>query len=212
MTNALTTLSTLEQQITATTERLRPAGEDAVAKTLRSLQAAGLGLPSGMKPEDVTTVYSYALSGLSNDALNTAAKKLIRGEYPIERKAFIPTPPELAAIVRAEARQITDDLIRMKATAESMKPKTVEQVSEEGRERVRKMLRDFRADHRTAKEAQRGVVVEADESPEQIDRWDKIISTLKDRHDMTPEQIAYRNAVAKRVEASKAKHTEAAGT
>ena len=207
MTNALTTLSTLEQQITAVSGRLRPAGDDAVAKALRSLQAAGLGLPAGIEPKGVGMIYTYALGGLSHDALNIAVKKIIRGEYNINR-AFIPTPPELAAIVRAEAKVITDDLVRLKATAEAMRPAEPAKVSEEGKARIRKMLEEYRASHRLAKEAERGNVV-PEVTPEKIAMLSRIMA-LPDAKEITAEQMANRRAAAVLIERNSGNAEDAA--
>jgi hypothetical protein len=207
MTNALTTLSTLEQRITEVNERLAPAGDDAVAKAIRSLQVAGLGLPDGMDPKGVNMVYSYALAGLSDDALNIAVKKIIRGEYDINR-AFIPKPPELAAIVRAEARVITDDLVRLKATADAMRPAEQAKVSEEGKARIRKMLEEYRASHRLAKEAERGNVV-PEVTPERIDMLSRIMA-LPDAKEITAEQMANRRAAAALIERNSGNAEDAA--
>lgn len=189
----------MEQQITATQARLAPAAESDIAKVLVSLRSAGMGLPTGMKPEDVTTVYSYALSGLSTDALNIAAKKLIRGEYPIERKAFIPTPPELAAIVRAESRVISDDLVRLKDTAESMRGPEKPKVDEAAKARIREKLAQFRADHAAQKAASKTPVVEEEMTHEQVAYFRKI-QDLPDAPEITPEQMRHRNAIASRIE------------
>lgn len=197
----------MEQQITAVTARLAPAGEDAVAKALRSLQAAGLGLPSSIDPKEVGKVYSFALSGLSQDALVIAVKKLVRGEYNVNR-AFIPTPPELAAMVRAEAKTISDDLVRLKATAEAMRPPETVKVSEEGKARIRKMLEEYRASHRLAKEAERGNVV-PEVTPEKIAMLSRIME-LPDAKEITAEQMANRRAAAALIERNSGNAEDAA--
>lgn len=152
-------------------------------------------------------IYTYALGGLSHDALNIAVKKIIRGEYNINR-AFIPTPPELAAIVRAEAKVITDDLVRLKATAEAMRPEEPAKVSEEGKARIRKMLEEYRASHRLAKEAERGNVV-PEVTPERIDMLSRIMA-LPDAKEITAEQMANRRAAAALIERNSGNAEDAA--
>lgn len=144
-------------------------------------------------------VYSFALAGLSHDAIVIAVKRLIRGEYDIN-KAFIPTPPELAAIVRSEARAITDDLIRLKATAEAMRPKETAKVSDEGKARIRDMLANFRASHRMAKEAERGQVV-AEVTPEKAAMLRKILA-LPDAKEVSAEHIRNRQVAEKLIAAA----------
>jgi hypothetical protein len=114
-----------------------------VAKALRTLQTGGLALSANIKAKDMNTVYSYALSGLSSEALTIACKKLVRGEYDIERKSFIPLPPELAAMVRAEQRLISDDLARARATLDSLQPAPVVERSPEAQARVKALRLGF---------------------------------------------------------------------
>lgn len=200
MTTALATSSTLAAQITVVTDRLAPVGDDAIAKALRSLQTAGLGLPASVNPKDMNKVYSYALQGLSHEALMVAVRKLVRGEYDIDRKAFIPTPPELAAMVRSEARVITDDLVRLKQKAEAIrlqsKPSTTEGTARDpkARERVQALLGQFRASVAASKAQERGAVADDSVSPEMADMWAKIMD-LPDAKEVGIEQVQYRNAV-----------------
>lgn len=148
-------MSTLQQQITATAERLRPCGDDGVAKALKTLQTAGLALSSTIAPGDAQTVYSYALAGLSHEALTTACKKLIRGEYDIERKSFMPSPAELAAVVRAEQRRIAEDHARLRdtmASVELLRLGSAAKVAPEAKDRVRAMLAGFKSWHQSEKD------------------------------------------------------------
>lgn len=203
MTTALTTLSTLQQQITATAERLRPCGDDGVAKALKTLQTAGLALSSTIAPGDAQTVYSYALAGLSHEALTTTCKKLIRGEYNIDRKAFIPIPAELAAMVRAEQRLISEEHVRLRdtiASIELLRPDNGTPEDPEARARVRRMLEGFRSWHQTEKEKTRGYAPEMPPSPEEIERWQKIMS-LPDAKNLSAEQMAYRRKIEMDIDA-----------
>ncbi|UIJ95984.1 hypothetical protein Q1M62_20350 [Sinorhizobium meliloti] len=205
MTTALTTLSTLQQQITATAERLRPCGDDGVAKALKTLQTAGLALSSTIAPGDAQTVYSYALAGLSHEALTTACKKLIRGEYNIDRKAFIPIPSELAAMVRAEQRLISEEHVRLRDTIASIelsRPENGTPEDPEARARVRAMLAGFRSWHQAEKEKETGgYVPEIPPSPEEIERWKKIMD-LPDARSVSSEQMAYRRKIGMDIDAA----------
>ncbi|WEJ09957.1 hypothetical protein N0Q91_18915 [Sinorhizobium sp. K101] len=177
MTTALTTLSTLQQQITATAERLRPCGDDGVAKALKTLQTAGLALASTIAPGDAQTVYAYALSGLSHEALTIACKKLIRGEYNIDGKAFIPVPAEFASIVRSEQRLISEEHARLKDTVASIqlaRPEKGTANDPEARARVRTIIEEFRGWHKGQKENEaRGGTPAMPPSPEQLAMWEK---------------------------------------
>lgn len=192
MTTALVaTSSTLQQQITAIADKLRPCGEEGAAKAIRTLRTGGMGLPSTIKAEDVNKVYSYALSGLSSEALTIACKKLVRGEYDIERKSFIPLPPELAAMVRAEQRLISDDLARARATLDSLKPAPVEQRSPEAQARVRALRLDYLNRHQEHKE-RNGLAPVADEFNDEKAAYFERIMSLKDAPFVSAEQVAER--------------------
>jgi len=198
-----TTSSTLEQQITVGQARLAPAGDDAVAKSLRSLQAAGMGIKPSIAASEVNAVYSYALANLSGAALAIVVRKLIRGEYDIDRKQFVPVPPELAAMVRAEQRVIVDDLARARQTLEAIKGRTVD--PDEGtpqdpaaKERVKDLLAGFRQSHKSAKEAARGNYTTEEVSPEKAAMWSKIMD-LPDAKEISKEQEFYRTSVAKKI-------------
>ena len=210
MTNQLTTLSTLQQRITAIADRMAPAGDDGVAKALRTLQTGGLALSANIKPKDMNTVYSYALSGLSHDALTTVCKKLVRGEYDIDRKAFIPLPPEMAAMVRAEQRPIIDDLSRARAALASIQPETPVERSPEEQARVKALRLQFLNAHQDFKErnglAHTPTVETLDE--EKAAYFARILS-LKDAPTISPEQHAERSKRSAQI-ASVAKSEQAA--
>lgn len=151
MTNLPATLSTLEGEITALTERLKPATEDHVADAIGSLLASGLALPSAMDPKKAPAVYAFALANVSSSALKRAVTKLIRGEYDNVNRAFMPSAPELAALARGEAKIIMDDLARAKLKRDSMTPPTPEKKSPESIERVRALVADFTKGHDVSK-------------------------------------------------------------
>lgn len=143
MTNLPVALSTLQNEIIALTERLKPATEDHVSDAIGTLLAAGLVLPSAMDPEKAPTVYGYALAHVSSSGLKRVVSKLIRGEYDGINRAFIPAPPELAAMARTETKTIADDLARARLKLESMTPPPAEKKSPEQIARVRALVAEF---------------------------------------------------------------------
>ncbi|MDX1194713.1 hypothetical protein GOL96_25580 [Sinorhizobium medicae] len=169
------------------------------------MQTAGLALSSTIAPGDAQTVYSYALAGLSHEALTTACKKLIRGEYNIDRKAFIPIPSELAAMVRAEQRLVSEEHARLRDTIASIelsRPENGTTEDPEARARVRKMLEGFRSLHQGEKEKETGgYVPEMPPSPEEIERWKKIMD-LPDARSVSAEQMAYRRKIGMDIDAA----------
>ena len=122
MTNLPAQLSTLQNEISALTEKLSPLVDANVAEAIKSLLAAGLALPTAMNPDQAPAVYGFALKGSSIHGLKRSVAKIIRGEYKIH-KAFIPNPPELATLVRAETQSIVDDLGRAKSMLEAREAK-----------------------------------------------------------------------------------------
>lgn len=200
MTNLPATISSLNREIGALTEKLAPITEDQVSKGIRSLLSAGLSLPSGMQADKAPEIYEFALAGVPATGVQRAITKIIRGEYDINR-AFIPSPPELAAMARAETRSLRDDKIRLLERKKALEDAAPEPVSEEGRARIRGLLAKFRSQH-AAKKA----IALAPETPmteEQADYYRKIMA-LKDAAGVGPEQRAYRSVIARKVENSAA--------
>ncbi len=193
-------ISNLNREIGALTEQLQPAQPDNIARHLLSMRKAGMALPVGMKPEDLEPVYGYALSEVPAYGLRRAVEKIIKGEYDIER-GFIPRPPELAAMSRAEAKVVRDDLVRLRekmATLEDLKHKPA--AADEGaKARVRAILERFRAEHKAAKAQERGVVVHEPMTAEQAEYYAKI-NALKDAPNITAEQLAHRRKIGMELE------------
>lgn len=156
-----------------------------------------MALSQGMKPEDLETVYGYALSDVPAIGLKRAVEKIIKGEYNIEH-GFIPRPPELAAMARAEAKAIRDDLTRLREKERTLRDLQEQPppVSEEARARVRSILKKFRADHEAYRAEQRGNVVHEPMSEEKAEYWRKI-EAMKDSRFIDAEHIAFRNKIAK---------------
>lgn len=198
MTNLPATISTLNQQIGVLTEKLHPVTEEQVARSIKSLIASGLPLPSSMQPDKAPDIYGFALAGVPSYGLQKAIAKVIRGEYDINR-SFAPTPPELAAMARAEAKVIRDDKARLIERKEALEgPQTPPQVSEEAKERIRKALVGFR--QHVAASKGKGMAAEIPMSPEQAAYYQKIMS-LRDADGVGAEQLAYRTAISRKVDA-----------
>lgn len=152
MTTLPATRSTLQTEITALTERLKPATKDHIADAISSLLAAGLAIPSAMDPEKAPAVYAFALENIPSFALRRAVTKLVRGEYENVHRSFLPSAPELAALARGEAKTIADDLYRKKATLDALTPVVHEPKSPESIERVRALVAGFTKTHDVSEE------------------------------------------------------------
>lgn len=152
-------LSTLSREITALTERLAPANEAAVLRSLDAMQTAGMTMPQGIEPKKILAVYHYALSGVPGCGLAAATQKLIRGDYAANANVLlgtIPKPPVLAALAKAEALSMRAELARKRETIAALKPRDTGR-SEASRARVRARLEAFRRTHAAAKAAAQNV-------------------------------------------------------
>lgn len=199
MTNLPATLSTLNQQIAALNEKLVPVTGDHVARGIRSLLAAGLSLPSGMQADKAPEIYGYALAGVPAYGLQVAISKIIRGEYDINR-AFVPSAPELAAIARAEARVIREDKVRLTERASAMTIPKAEPVSEAGKQKIKSLLRGFRAKHSAAKSV--SSVPQEPMSDAKAEYYQKIME-LRDAPEMNREHAMFRNHISQEIETRK---------
>lgn len=208
MTNLPAVISTLNQQIGALTEKLKPVSEDHVSKAIRSLLAAGLALPSGMDVSKAPEIYSYALSGVPVFGVQKATAGIIRGEYDINR-GFVPTPPEFAAISRLEAKTVREDLARLRekhsTLEESTKPK--ERSDPEQLKRIREIYSSFKAAHAAAKVER--IIPTEPMSDERADYW-HAISELRDAPEVSAEQQAFRRRIAGEIEKNTPDMKEAA--
>lgn len=194
MSNSLTTLSTLQNEITDLQRKLSPAGDEVVAKALASLRTAGLRAPEGIPATDINKVYSFALSGLSGYALNKVVRRIIQGEFP-HITAFIPTPPELAHLTRNEQVRISEDLIRAKAKAEAMAPPERHTLSPEAKARMKALWDQFKWNHKAEKAKERGTLSpDLPLTPEREDELRRMLA-LKDAQNITAEQLAFRRHI-----------------
>ena len=148
-------LSTLSREITALTERLAPAGEAMVLRSLDAMQTAGMTVPQGIEPRKMLAIYHYALAGVPGCGLAAATQKLIRGDYAANANVLlgtIPKPPVLAALARAEALTMRAELARKRETVAALDSLNGGR-SEASRARVRARLEAFRQMHAAAKAA-----------------------------------------------------------
>ncbi len=183
----------MSREITALTERLTPASDDAILRSLDVMQTAGMTMPQGIDPRKLLSVYQYALSGVPACGLSAATQKLIRGDYAANANVLlgtIPKPPVLAALAKGEAAVTRAELARRRDLALALNPTaSAPERSPEIRERVRVRLRQFRAEHAAAK-AVRAMPGEA-AAVERAGALAQMIE-LADVPDVTAEQRAFR--------------------
>lgn len=210
MTNLPAVLSTLETQIGALTEKLAPATEDHISKAVRSLLAAGLALPSGMKVEKAPEIYAYALAGIPAFGVQKATGCIIRGEYEINR-GFVPTPPEFAAMARLESKSVREDLMRLREKQATLQEAATprEKTDEQQMARIRKLYAEFKAAHAESKVTDRFRQQIEEMTPEQAQYWETI-SAMRDAPSISEEQMAFRRKIGKEIEASKPDEQQAA--
>lgn len=108
--------STLQNEITALTEKLSAAGADEVAKCINALLDAGLMIPSAVSENEAIDLYRDALAETPIEGLRKAFLKLKRGGYS-KHVAFLPNPSELAALANAEAESLRSDRARISERA-----------------------------------------------------------------------------------------------
>lgn len=196
------TSSTLAVRITEAESQLRAPSTDEILVGLKWLLDAGIAYSVTLAPGEQSAAYLSILKGVPMCGLRRALTKFRNGEYENANYAFIPLPAELAAMARAEAKAERDDLVRLRDTKRTLDERSQEpaKVSEEGKARIRKMLEEYRASHRLAKEAERGNVV-PEVTPEKIAMLSRIMA-LPDAKEITAEQMANRRAAAALIERS----------
>lgn len=77
----------------------KPASLAEISDALQVLFDA-LPFQRGAKTDNVAAAYLESLRGLSAEAINAGVRKFLRGECEGVSPRFVPTPPELAQIVR----------------------------------------------------------------------------------------------------------------
>lgn len=78
----------------------KPATSADTSDALKVLFGSGIPFQRGVDPNMVALVYCEALRGYTLEAIQAGISKFLRGECDGVSQKFIPTPPELARIVR----------------------------------------------------------------------------------------------------------------
>lgn len=146
-----------------------------------------------MQADKAPEIYAYALTDVPGYGVHKATGKIIRGEYEINR-GFIPMPPELAAMARAEAKVIREDKVRL---MEKLRTIEVIQCKPEHRDdAMRQRIKDMRAKAREIHAAHR---VGAESFPEPMSEekaaYFQRIMALRDAPQVSAEQAAARRKV-----------------
>lgn len=81
------------------TQPLKPASIAEISAALQVLFDA-LPFQRGTRADNVAGAYVEALRGFANESVNAGIRKFLRGECEEVSPRFVPTPPELARIVR----------------------------------------------------------------------------------------------------------------
>lgn len=87
-----------------TSHSSKPASYAEISSSLQMLFDA-LPFQRGAKSDNVAMAYIEALSGTTVDALHAGIRKFLRGECQDINPRYVPTPPELARIVRSAVVQ-----------------------------------------------------------------------------------------------------------
>lgn len=180
-------------EITALTERLAPASDDAILRSLNVMQTAGMNMPAGIDPRKLLPIYQYALAGVPACGLSIATQKLIRGDYVANANVLlgtVPKPPVLAALAKGEAAATRAELARKREITAALNPALVAaERSPEVRARVRVRLAQFRAAHAATKVA--AMPMQAPSSDGAFDLHDSAdmaaerrVSSMRTTHDM----------------------------
>ena len=125
-------------------DMLAPASVETVASRLLSLKGSGLEFPPGIDPQRAGEIYAFAMRGVSGEGLKRACIRIIQGDVADIGFQFIPTPPRLAVLARAETDVIRRDRERIVLALESMAPQRGPEPSEESKARVRAMVERVR--------------------------------------------------------------------
>lgn len=171
----------MKAEISSLTEQLQPASDDAVTARILSLHNAGLAWPPGIDGKSAARVYGFALKGLPGEALKRTVTRIIRGEVE-EIKSFMPTPPQLAVMVRMEARPLLDARARARETIESLTANRAGTVRDPASvARVRDLVRKVKDDAAEVREAsRRGYTADLPISHEQAETYKRMLD-LPDR-------------------------------
>lgn len=191
----------MTRQIGALTEQLRPVDDDTIAKALRMMMGAGLPLETSIDPAMAVDVYAVALEGIGREGVERATKRVIRGEYEINR-SFLPKPPEFAALARKEARAIGEDLARLRESKETLEdvsrprpPSNPAMIA-----RIKEMNRNFQHQHQSSKSREDRSGVNAPIDEERRARLAKIMG-MPERADINAEEREFARRTAAEIAA-----------
>jgi len=185
-------LSTLTREISVLTEKLQPINDDQAGVAFRRLLMTGLSLPASMDAGKAPAIYAFALRNVSAEGLTRAVEKVIRGEYDSINRAFMPTPPELAALARSEERILVNDMVRLKEKREALIAKPVEKDrSPEVMARVRALRQKVK---RELQSPSQNMPTSAPMTDEQAAYWAKI-NGMVDANNVSAEQRAFRGKI-----------------
>lgn len=195
MTNLPAAHSTLDRQISALTEKLAPVHQDHISEAVASMLKAGMSLPSNMDPSEAPAVYGFAMNGASVGGVKRAVVKLIRGEYDLRNRSFIPSPPELAALARDETRIFVADRARLRETMQSLTERP-EPRSPEMTARAKELVAHWRASEE-ARKAETALPHQP-MTEDRADYWRRIMD-VKDAPNPGDEQMQFRRQIEKQV-------------
>lgn len=197
---ATTQLSTLALEIGELTEKLQPPTSEMIAANLLSMRRVGMAYSQGIDPEMIETVYSYALRDVPAIGLQKATRKILKGEYDIEY-GFIPKPPELAAMARAEAKEERDKragLIEKQRTLQDLSAYRSRKPDQGTKERIREMLGRFRAE--TAAARVENALPQETMSEERAAYFSQIMAMRDREGGPYAEQMAFRRRIKAEIE------------
>ncbi|QGJ76782.1 hypothetical protein CN138_32725 [Sinorhizobium meliloti] len=106
----------MQQEISALTEQLAPAGADEIGHCIQGLMSGGLRISETITAANPVEEYRLSLRNVPVYGLRRAYVKLKRVEYENINGAFIPLPAEFAALASAKCRLIREDRSRKQET------------------------------------------------------------------------------------------------
>lgn len=192
--------STLQREISNLRASLQPASEDAIAARIIAMHEAGLSYPQAINPKKARAAYSFALRGCAIEALRITSIKILRGEIPTIRR-FLPTPPELAALVREEHSRLSSEARSARDQLEALEYQPQPKRTPEEQARAEAVVARARNLIKSSARPADGI---SNSDPEY---WSKI-AALKDRPHVYPEHEKFRERVKSTLEEQEASNGE----
>lgn len=193
---------TLTQQLTVVTEQLAAASPDAIASHVMKLARAGLAYPPSIDTKKAGEIYAFALKGIPLEALKRSVMKIIQGEIPNISRDFIPTPPGLAALAKAEAAEMYRDRGRLLLALDSMQTgKPMPERDQSAVDRVRQMVAGVKMAAAAEREQERyGYRPQEPVSFEQAELYRRMLDLPDAKGGVSAEQMAYRRVIAGKID------------